>query len=104
MYLCTFTGLVIGSTLGFGLQEFISYGFYAFFDRNGLEKAVERHFGDATYEDLVVDELLTPSFEYSYNLPRFFSKEFSKIDPGRHDVPIRIAAAASSSAPVYFDP
>jgi len=65
---------------------------------------VYKHFGDATFDDMVVDELLLNSYEYNYNLPRFYSNAFIEIDEGRHRVPIHIAAAASSSAPVYFDP
>ena len=44
------------------------------------------------------------SYDYNSRTPRFFSKEFIKINQGEYQVPIRVAVASSSSAPVYFDP
>jgi patatin-like phospholipase/acyl hydrolase len=50
------------------------------------------------------DELLVTSYEYNSKTPRFYSKYFRAVDPGRYDVLLRTAVAASSSAPIYFDP
>jgi len=47
---------------------------------------------------------MVTSYDYNSRTPRFFSKAFIKIDQGKYDVPLATAVAASSSAPVYFDP
>ena len=94
----------MGSAIGFALAEFISIGFFAFYQRSGLDRTVKEIFQNATYSDLIVDEIFLPSFEYNRNRPRFYSKYFRKVDPLEIDVPLRKAASASSSAPGFFDP
>ena len=61
-------------------------------------------FGNYTFDDLVVDELLVTSYEFNSDFPRFYSKWFSRSDPGRQNVFLKKATQASSSAPIYFDP
>ena len=97
-------GLTVGFGIGFCFAEFISIGFYAFYQRSGLDETVKARFKDAKYSDLLVDEILLPSFEYNRNSPRFYSKYFAKLNPFEIDVPLRKAASASSSAPGFFDP
>lgn len=60
--------------------------------------------GNATFDDVLTSEILIPSYDYNSNTPRFFSKKFRELDPGRYDVPLRIAVGGSSSAPAFFDP
>jgi patatin-like phospholipase/acyl hydrolase len=56
------------------------------------------------FDDVYADELLVTSYEYNSKTPRFYSKYFRTIDPGRYDVKLWTAVSASSSAPIYFDP
>jgi len=44
------------------------------------------------------------AYDYNSRTPRFFSKEFNLINSGKYNVTLANAIAASSSAPVYFDP
>ena len=60
--------------------------------------------GEATFDDILVDELMIATYDFNSKTPRFFSKYFEKDDPGRYRVPLRIAVGGSSSAPTYFDP
>jgi patatin-like phospholipase/acyl hydrolase len=62
------------------------------------------NFGNLTFEDLAVEELMAISYEYNSKNPRFFSKYFLESDPGRYNVYLRQAVGGSSSAPTYFNP
>ena len=53
---------------------------------------------------MYADELLVTSYEYNSKTPRFYSKYFRTVDPGRYDVKLWEAVSASSSAPIYFNP
>ena len=64
----------------------------------------KQNLGDVTFDDVASDELLVTSYEFNSHSPRYYSKYFKKVDPGRYDVLLRTAVAASSSAPIYFDP
>lgn len=100
--------LIVGITIGIGLgwlaQEAISSSFFAFYKRDGVDKMAEERYGNRTFNDLLVDELLIPSYEYNHQRPRFYSRYFREIDPLEIDVYVRRAATASSSAPGFFDP
>jgi len=48
--------------------------------------------------------LLIVAYDYNSQEPRFFSKYFSRENPGIYDVPLDEATGASSAAPIYFDP
>ncbi|HEV3001968.1 MAG TPA: patatin-like phospholipase family protein [Solirubrobacteraceae bacterium] len=63
----------------------------------GLDRILADKLGDATLRDAVTEVLLT-SWDLSNDDPRYFS---SVSDP---DVPMRIAARATSAAPTYFPP
>ena len=70
-------GITIGCVFGWFSSLTISNSFYAFYKREGLDKTVEDRFGDARFTDLIVDELLMPSYEFNHHRPRFYSKYFS---------------------------
>ena len=55
-------------------------------------------------QDIVVDNLFMPSFEYNSQTPRFYSKYFLEDDPAKYNIFIWQMVAATSAAPVYFDP
>jgi len=74
------------------------------YNRSGLDKALTHYFGNATFDDIIQNELLVNSYEFNSKTPRFFSKTFQEISPGRYTVPLRDAVGGSSSAPLYFDP
>jgi patatin-like phospholipase/acyl hydrolase len=61
-------------------------------------------FGNKTFDDLVVDELMINAYEYNSNQPRFYSKYFRNVNKGTHDVILRKAMGGSSAAPMMFDP
>lgn len=51
-----------------------------------------------------MDEFLIAAYEFNSAQPRYYSKFLRKKLTGFYDVYLREAAAASSSAPIYFDP
>ena len=61
-------------------------------------------FADYQFSDVIQDELLMTAYSINQMQPRFYSKYTASFDPARSAVPIRHAAAASGSAPVYFGP
>ena len=69
-------GITIGCGLGWVLQEGISSSLYAFYDREGVDKMALERYGNRTFDDLLVDELLIPSYEYNHQTPRFYSRYF----------------------------
>lgn len=76
----------------------------ALYYRTGLDEIALKNFGDRYFKDIAIDELLVNSYDFNHNAPKFFSKSFAEWDPPRYDRKIFQAVAASSSAPVYFDP
>ena len=97
-------GIFIGLLFSIPTEFFFQYANYSLYKREGLEQAVEKYFGDVQFKDIIMDELLINVYDYNSQTPRFYSNYFQKYDGGYYNVPIRVAAAASSSAPIYFDP
>ena len=54
--------------------------------------------------DLQVDNIFIPAFDYNSEQPRFYSKHFLRQDPAKYDLKLWEIAAATSAAPVYFNP
>jgi hypothetical protein len=52
----------------------------------------------------MTDELLIVAYDYNSKQPRFYSKQFSKMDAGIYDVQMSKATGGSSAAPVFFEP
>lgn len=77
---------------------------FSFYNREGLDNSLKINLGDATFDNLLVEELMVTAFDYNSRTPRFFSKYFREEETGRYDVELRIAVGASSSAPAYFNP
>ena len=63
-----------------------------------------KYFGNRTFDDVVVDELLINAYSFNSQQPRFYSKYFRNTKKGTHDVLLRIAMGGSGAAPIYFDP
>ena len=97
-------GITIGILVGGVTQIFFEDLGHAWYKRAGLDQLTKQHLEDLTFDDVSADELLVTSYDFNSHAPRFYSKYFRNIDPGRYDVFLRDAVAASSSAPIYFDP
>ena len=54
--------------------------------------------------DIKVNDLFIPAFEFNSKSPRFYSKYFVNEDPAKYDIPLWEIAASTSSAPGFFDP
>lgn len=102
-WICTAVGLLIGIILAPLTIKIASALGLSFYSRKGLDDLLYSHYGNMTFNDITVSDLLVNSFEYNSQTPRFFSKAFMKISP-IYDVPLRHAVGGSSSAPTYFDP
>ena len=76
----------------------------ALYKRDGLEVLMKDYLGDATFQEIMTDELLVVAYDYNSQEPRFFSKWFSTEDGPIYDVPLSDATGASSAAPTFFDP
>lgn len=103
-WMCLAFGLVLSSVFILPTIYLLQTLLFAKYDRSGMEDVARDEFTTTTFDQLAVDELLIPSFEFNQNEPRFYSKYFREKDPGIYDLPIWEAVAASSSAPIYFDP
>lgn len=103
-YICLGFGIILALTLAFPAVEFLPLMTMALYYRTGLDEVAEYNFGDRYFKDIAVDELLVNSYDYNHNAPKFFSRFFAEWDPPRFDRKIFQAVAASSSAPIYFDP
>ena len=67
----------------------------------GLEEVLDRYVGDAPLADALADVVVT-SYDMAYHEPVMFS---SRERTGFvSDVPMRVAARATSAGPTYFDP
>jgi hypothetical protein len=102
LVVCAF--LLFGYLLGNGIPSIINKLSKASYDRASLENIMKNLLGDYYITDALSDELLIVAFDYNSQEPRFFSKYFSKEDPGIYNITIGNATAASSAAPTFFDP
>ena len=50
---------------------------------------LEEYLGDLTFDDIIIDDLLVPSYSFNARSPRFFSKYFLKINPGFYNVQLK---------------
>ncbi|HEY3400230.1 MAG TPA: patatin-like phospholipase family protein [Geothrix sp.] len=69
---------------------------------DGIEEVLERYFGEARLKDALVEVLVT-----AYDLEKrdaFFYRRRRAREDARYDVPMRLAARATSAAPTYFEP
>jgi hypothetical protein len=67
-----------------------------------LERILEERFGD-TLLSKALTELVIPTYDLSRPGSFFFKRQYTLTDD-KWDVPMRIAARATSAAPTYFDP
>jgi predicted acylesterase/phospholipase RssA len=72
------------------------------YDPKGLEKTLEKHFGDVRLKDSL-KPVLIPSYDIEKQIPIFFKSEKAKVDPD-YDFPMREVVRATSAAPTYFPP
>ena len=91
---------------GFNIQTQMIYSEFGFawYNRSGLDRIAFSNLKSLRFDDIYADELLVTSYEYNSKTPRFYSKYFKNLDPGRYDVMLWTAVSASASAPIYFDP
>jgi len=97
-------GITLGTLIAYYATNFISYAQHAKYDRRGLENQMMLRFGNKTFNDIVIDELIINAYEYNSNQPRFYSKYFRDVKKGTHDVLLREAMGGSAAAPMFFDP
>jgi len=69
--------------LAYVTAHLISLANNAFYDRRGLESVAAAKFADATFDDVMQDELLITSVEFNEYEPRFYSKYFRAHDEGQ---------------------
>jgi predicted acylesterase/phospholipase RssA len=68
-----------------------------------LEALLADRFGETKLSEALI-EVVIPTYDLSRPTPFFFKREYAR-EPGRNwDVPMAIAARATSAAPTYFDP
>lgn len=97
-------GLILGIIgAGYGVKYTNLLGFSQF-SRAGLTESLEKHFGNATFADILTEDILIAAYSFNAKAPRFYSKYFLRINPGIYDVLLREAVGGSSSAPVAFNP
>jgi len=66
---------------------------------------LQKKFGnDSHFGNVIIDDIFIAAYEYNYKSPRFFSKHFINEDPSRYNISIWKMAAATSAAPILFDP
>lgn len=65
-YVMLAIGITIGIGIGYLFQSAVSLGFFAFYKRSGLDDLAKERFKEAGFDDLVVDEILMPSYEYNH--------------------------------------
>ncbi len=68
----------------------------------GLEGVLRDCFGETRLKEALV-ELLIPAYDLEKRDPFFYRSRRAAMDP-RYDVPMRVAARATSAAPTYFEP
>ncbi|WP_257304242.1 patatin-like phospholipase family protein [Geothrix campi] len=69
---------------------------------DGIEEVLEQYFGESRLKDSLVEVLVT-----AYDLEKrdaFFYRRRRAREDNRYDVPMRVAARATSAAPTYFEP
>lgn len=68
----------------------------------GIEGVLQRYFGDTRLQEALTEVLVT-----AYDLEQrdaFFYRRRRARENARYDVPMRVAARATSAAPTYFEP
>lgn len=68
-----------------------------------IEKLLADRFGDTKVSEAIT-ELVVPTYDLSGPAPFFFKRKYARADGNVWDVPMAIAARATSAAPTYFDP
>ena len=59
--------MIIGVMLAVPIQLVLPSLVYAKYDRSGLDMLANYRFGDMTFDDVQVDELMIPAYEYNSN-------------------------------------
>jgi len=68
-----------------------------------IEKILAEHFGE-TMLSKALTEVVVPSYDLTAPGPFFFKREYAANEGEDWDVPMALAARATSAAPTYFDP
>ena len=68
----------------------------------GIEEVLQDYFGEARLKEALT-ELLVTAYDLEKRDPFFYRSRRAGLDP-RYDVPMRVAARATSAAPTYFEP
>ena len=73
-----------------------------------IDETIKNVFGQyqtfTSEDNILTDELLLKSYDYSHGESRLFSKYFAKKDPDNYDVSIVDAIGAATSYSSYFKP
>jgi hypothetical protein len=84
---CLFT-FTISFLVFWELMDTVNFLNHSLYHRSGLDNQLQAKFGDANFNDLVVDDIFIPSFEYNSMSPRLFSRYFLQEDPAHYNVSI----------------
>jgi patatin-like phospholipase/acyl hydrolase len=68
----------------------------------GIEDVLREYFGETRLKEALT-ELLVTAYDLEKRDPFFYRSRRAALDP-RYDVPMRVAARATSAAPTYFEP
>ncbi len=69
---------------------------------DGIEAVLAAYFGETRLKDALTEVLVT-AYDIEKRDPFFYRSRRARLDP-RYDVPMRVAARATSAAPTYFEP
>lgn len=72
------------------------------FAAEGIEGVLAEYFGETRLKDARTEVLVT-AYDLEKRDPFFYRSRRARLDP-RYDVPMRVAARATSAAPTYFEP
>lgn len=97
-------GLFLGIVLGLGVPQLSSMLSTSLYDRRAIEGLMDELIGQQNISAAMFDEMLLVAYEYNSQQPRFYSKYFSKLQPGIYDIKMSLATGGSSAAPVFFEP
>ena len=72
-------GVLLGAMLAQPVTSIISSFSTAVYNRKGIDVFLKTHFGDRTYDDIAVDELMINAYAFNAQEPRFYSKYFRRV-------------------------
>lgn len=88
MWALTLFGILISFCISDIALSFFGLLEASIYDRSGVDSLTYKYLKEYDWQDIIVDDLLIPSFDYNSKTPRFYSKYFKKQNPGKYDLKI----------------